>query len=477
MDKAYAAIDLKSFYASVECLDRGLDPLTTHLIVADNSRTDKTICLAVSPALKALGIPGRPRLFEVKEKIAEINRNLDSPITFITAPPQMAHYIDYSKRVFQVYLKYVSAEDIHTYSIDEVFMDLTPYLKHYNESPKALVERILTDLYFTTGLTATAGIGTNLYLSKIAMDIDAKHMEADRHGMRISVLDEYTYRHKLWDHQPITDFWRIGRGYQKRLSELGIFTMGDVALCSLGSPSDYLNEDLLYNTFGKNAELLIDHAWGWEPCTIKDIKSYRPSSSGVVSSQVLHTPYTYSKARLVAREMADMLSMDLFSKRLLTNQLMLTIGYDKDNLLDKNIKNSFKGEIVMDRYGRRIPKHAHGTLNLTNYSSSSEAIIEAISTLFDKHVDTSLLIRRITIAANNLYLEGTEPKEESYEQLDLFSSAPSKDQNNKLKERRRQSAILSIKKKYGKNAVLRGMNYEDGATAKDRNSQIGGHKA
>lgn len=476
-DKKYIAIDLKSFYASVECVERGLDPLTTNLVVADESRTEKTICLAVSPSLKAYGISGRARLFEVVEKAKRYS------LKYIAAPPRMSLYMDYSARIYKIYLKYVAPEDIHVYSVDEVFMDVTHYLKNYNMTAEELARVIIKDVLNTTGITATAGIGTNMYLCKIAMDIVAKHAEPDSDGVRMAYLDEDMYRKMLWGHRPITDFWRVGRGYAKKLAEKGIYTMGDVARCSIGKPHDYYNEELLYKMFGINAELLIDHAWGYEPCTIADVKAYKPENNSLSSGQVLQCPYTSDKARLIIHEMADMLSLDLLDKRLVTDQIVITVGYDIENLTNADIRSSYKGEVSVDMYGRRVPKHAHGTINLDRQTSSSKLIINAALELYDRIINSSLLIRRLNIVANHVVDENEVSADDGYEQLDLFTDYEAlenkkREENEMLKrERRMQEAVLSIKKKYGKNAVLKGMNFEEGATAISRNSQIGGHKA
>lgn len=476
-NRIYIAIDLKSFYASVECVERGLDPLTTNLVVADESRTEKTICLAVSPSLKAYGIPGRARLFEVVQKARKYK------LSYVAAPPRMSLYMDYSSRIYKIYLKYIAPEDIYVYSVDEVFMDITHYLKTYGMTPEELANTIIKDVYETTGITATAGIGTNMYLCKIAMDIVAKHAEPDANGARIAYLDEKLYRKMLWGHKPITDFWRVGRGYAKKLAEKGIYTMGDVARCSVGKPEDYYNEELLYKLFGINAELLIDHAWGYEPCTIADVKAYRPENNSLSQGQVLQCPYTSDKARLIVHEMADMLSLDLVDKRLVTDQIVLTIGYDIENLTNPLISSKYKGDISIDVYGRKIPKHAHGTINLKRQTSSSNMIIDAALELYDRIINKSLLVRRINIVANHVINENDIKHEEQYEQLDLFTDYDEvllkrKEEDEKLlRERKMQEAVLSIKKKYGKNAVLKGMNFEEGATAISRNSQIGGHKA
>ena len=500
MERTYIAIDLKSFYASVECRERGLDPLDTNLVVADESRTDKTICLAVTPSLKSYGIGGRCRLFEVKQRVREANagRRHDAPghrlegkshffselqanpslaVDFLIAPPRMAYYMEYSTRIYQVYMKYVAPEDIIVYSIDEVFMDVTRYLKTYGLTPHDLAMKIILDVLKTTGITATAGIGTNLYLCKVAMDIVAKHIPADENGVRIAELDERSYRRELWSHTPLTDFWRVGRGYAKKLEEHGVFTMGDVARRSL------TDEELFFKLFGKNAELLIDHAWGCEPCTIEAVKAYKPSTNSLGSGQVLHEPYTAEKARIVLREMADALSMELFAKKLVTDQLVVTIGYDVENIKDAKRRASYKGEIVRDGYGRLKPKHSHGTINLARYTSSTRLIMDAAAGLYDRVVDRNLLIRRLNITACRVIPESEAPKEDAPEQMDMFTDYAALDaererENAALeRERRKQAALLKIKRKYGKNAVLRGMNYEDGATMRDRNGQIGGHKA
>ena len=500
MERTYIAIDLKSFYASVECRERGLDSLDTNLVVADESRTDKTICLAVTPSLKSYGIGGRCRLFEVKQRVREANagRRHDAPghrlegkshffselqanpslaMDFLIAPPRMAYYMEYSTRIYQVYMKYVAPEDIIVYSIDEVFMDVTRYLKTYGLTPHDLAMKIILDVLKTTGITATAGIGTNLYLCKVAMDIVAKHIPADENGVRIAELDERSYRRELWSHTPLTDFWRVGRGYAKKLEEHGMFTMGDVARRSL------TDEKLFFKLFGKNAELLIDHAWGCEPCTIEAVKAYKPSTNSLGSGQVLHEPYTAEKARIVLREMADALSMELFAKKLVTDQLVVTIGYDVENIKDAKRRASYKGEIVRDGYGRLKPKHSHGTINLARYTSSTRLIMDAAAGLYDRVVDRNLLIRQLNITACRVIPEAEAPKEDAPEQMDMFTDYAALDaererENAALeRERRKQAALLKIKRKYGKNAVLRGMNYEDGATMRDRNGQIGGHKA
>ena len=504
--RAYIAIDLKSFYASVECVERGLDPLTTNLVVANPSRTEKTICLAVSPSLKAYGIPGRARLFEVIQKVREANnarrRNIpdhhftgtsdDSmklgteptlQLDYIIAPPRMALYMEYSTRIYDIYLKYIAPEDIHIYSVDEVFMDVTSYLNVYHMTARELAMMMIRDVLKTTGITATAGIGTNLYLCKIAMDIVAKHIEPDEDGVRIAELDEMAYRRKLWSHKPITDFWRVGQGYAKKLAEYGLYTMGDVARCSVGKTNELYNEDLLYKLFGINAELLIDHAWGYEPCTMDQIKAYKPETNSICTGQVLHCPYDFDKTRLVVKEMTDLMSLDLVDKGLVTDQIVLTIGYDIDNLTDLARKKRYKGAVTTDRYGRKVPKHAHGTINLKRQTSSTQILMDAVMELYDRIVDKDLLIRRINITANKLVDEHTVTNDDAYEQLDFFTDYEAvkkqreKEEANLERERHMQEAMLNIKKKYGKNAILKGMNLQEGATAKDRNAQIGGHKA
>lgn len=505
-NRSYIAIDLKSFYASVECIERSLNPLTTNLVVADESRTEKTICLAVSPALKSHGIPGRPRLFEVIQKVNAVNaqRKQKAPnrefagkscddtvirsspayaVDYIVAKPRMAKYMEVSTRIYTVYLKYIAPEDIHIYSIDEVFIDATDYLNTYQMTARELAMTMIRDVLKTTGITATAGIGTNLYLCKVAMDIVAKHIEADENGVRIAELDEMSYRRELWAHRPLTDFWRVGKGYAKKLEAAGLYTMGDIARCSLGGSKDYYNEDMLYKMFGINAELLIDHAWGWEPCRISDIKTYKPSSNSLGSGQVLQEPYTFEKARIVVREMIDALSLDLVDKGLVTDQLVLTVGYDIENLTDPARRKEYHGETTQDRYGRSIPKHAHGTENLDRRTSSSSMLIEAMTRLYDRIVDPKLLIRRITISANRVVDEKVASEKQEYQQLDLFTDYEAlqkrreREQAELERERRMQDAMLTIKKKYGKNAILKGMNLQEGATAKERNEQIGGHKA
>ena len=495
-ERTYLAIDLKSFYASVECVERGLDPLTTNLVVADLSRTEKTICLAVTPSLKAWGISGRARLFEVVQRVKEVNaRRLRSApgrrfsgasssdtelkadpslaVDYIVASPRMAHYMEWSTRVYNVYLKYIAPEDIHNYSIDEVLMDVTNYLQTYGVNARELARKIILDVLETTGITATAGIGTNLYLCKVAMDIVAKHIHPDVNGVRIAKLDERTYRRLLWEHRPLTDFWRVGGGCTRKLEAHGIYTMGDIARCSL------TDEDLLYRLFGVNAELLIDHAWGWEPCTMADIKAYKPESKSVGSGQVLQCPYSYDKARLVVREMADQLALDLVDKELVTDQLVLTVGYDIENLKGR----TYQGEVTKDRYGRSIPKHAHGTANLEEYTASTRRIVTAALELFDRIIDRKLLVRRLYLTAARVAEETSAPDKKAFEQIDLFTDYVAKreletqESADLEREKKLQRTVLDIKKKFGKNAILKGMNLEEGATAKSRNEQIGGHKA
>ena len=498
----YMAIDLKSFYASVECISRKLDPLTTNLVVADVGKTQKTICLAVTPSLKKFGISGRARLFEVIQKVNEINRQrkrkapghiftgesydetelLQHPeyaMTYIAAPPRMAHYLEISTEIYNIYLKYISPKDIHVYSIDEVFLDVTGYLKAYQMSPRELAKRMILDILNTTGITATAGIGTNLYLCKVAMDIVAKRIRPDADGVRIAQLDEIRYRKLLWKHQPLTDFWRIGKGISKKLAQIGLYTMGDIAKCSLGKPEDIYNEERLYQLFGINAQLLIDHAWGYEPCTMEDIKAYQPQHTSISTGQVLHCPYDYEKTRLVIKEMLDLLALALVDKQQVTDQIILSVGYDIENL----DKQSYTGEVTTDRYGRKIPKHAHGTANLKRHTASCRLMSEAVMELFDRIVNPQLTVRRIHISANHILDEQQIPAMEMREQMDLFTDYEALTQqelqeNKQLeKEKRLQQATLQIKKKYGKNAVLKGMNLEEGANTIQRNKTIGGHKA
>ena len=504
--KTYIAIDLKSFYASVECRERSRDPLTTNLVVADPSRTEKTICLAVSPSLKKYGLSGRARLFEVIQKVnaannirklkapnhvfsgssddsTELQKNPSLKIDYIIAPPRMARYMEYSTKIYNIYLKYIAPEDIHIYSIDEVFIDVTHYLSTYNMTARELAMTMIQDILDTTGITATAGIGTNMYLCKIAMDIVAKHIEPDKNGVRIAELDEMSYRRLLWNHKPLTDFWRVGRGYSKKLEKIGLYTMGDIARCSIGKPTDYYNEELLYKLFGINAELLIDHAWGYEPCTMEDVKTYKPETNSISSGQVLHCPYEFDKARLVVKEMTDLMVLDLVDKGLVTNQIVLTIGYDIENITDKNRSQSYKGTVTTNYYGKKVPKPAHGTTNLPKQTSSTTLIINAVMELYDKIVNKKLLIRRINIVANKLVDEHSVKNANKYEQLDLFTDYEilkkqrEKENAESEREKRMQNTILDIKKKFGKNAILKGMNLQEGATAKDRNNQIGGHKA
>ena len=497
--RTYIAIDLKSFYASAECVDRGLDPLVANLVVADTSRTDKTICLAVSPSLKEYGIPGRARLFEVVQRVRQINaerkrragireftgksidanelrQHPDWELDYIAATPRMAHYIEVSTQVYNTYLQYVAPEDIHVYSIDEVFMDVTSYMRIYKMTARQLAAKIIHDVLGRTGITATAGIGTNMYLCKIAMDIVAKHIPADKDGVRIAELDELSYRQQLWNHRPLTSFWRVGQGTAAKLAAIGINTMGQIARLSLQ------HEELLYRMFGVNAELLIDHAWGWEPCTMDYIKSYRPASNSISSGQVLQSPYTFKKARIVVEEMADALSLQLVERRIVTNKMTLTIGYDRESLANPDVKAQYRGEIRIDHYGRQVPKYAHGTATPTEPTSSSKMIIDAILDLYDRIVNPLLLVRRITIAAN-VILENLATPKPSAVQLDLFTDYQLMEQQRQQhqealdKERRMQEARLEIKQRFGNNAILKGLNFGDGATAIQRNQQIGGHKA
>lgn len=495
-NRLYMCIDLKSFYASVECVDLNLDPMVTNLVVADKSRSEKTICLAVTPSLKAYGISGRPRLFEVLQKVSDINykRRMNAPFkkftnksfnivelnnnpslsfTFIAAPPRMAHYVKYSAKIYEIYLKYIAPEDIHIYSIDEVFIDITSYLPVYNITPYNLAKLIITDIYKTTGITATAGIGTNLYLAKVAMDIEAKFVKADSEGVRIAYLDETLYKHKLWSHSPITDFWRVGKGYAERLASYGLYTMGDIARCSLGDSNNYHNQELLYKLFGVNAELLIDHAWGVEPCTMEHIKKYKPESKSIGSSQMLHNPYSNKDALMVLKEMADNLCLELVDKALLTNQIVLTVGYDIENM--KNSSILYNGEVKIDSFGRAKPKNSHGTINLKDYTSSTVEIVAAAAKLFQDITHKNLLIRKVSISFNNVLPEGRAVIK-SMSILDFLEE----DNNKKIqetKEKDMQHAVLNIKRRFGKNAILKGINLMDNATGIDRNNQIGGHKA
>lgn len=495
---SYIAIDLKSFFASVECVSRGLNPLKTNLVVADLSRTEKTICLAVTPSLKSYGISGRSRLFEVVQKVREVNairrarapgrgflgkswddteleKNPGLELDYIVATPRMALYMQYSTLIYQIYLRYIAPEDIHVYSIDEVMIDATPYLETYHMTARELAKTMIRDVLKETGITATAGIGTNLYLCKVAMDIIAKHVSADKDGVRIGELDEMSYREKLWDHQPLTDFWRVGRGYARKLNKVGLYTMGDIARCSLGGQADFYNEDLLYKMFGVNAELLVDHAWGWEPCTMAAIKAYKPEANSVGSGQVLQEPYSFQKARVVVREMADSLALDLAGKELTTDQLVLDVGYDIENIGN----GSCGSGITTDHYGRKVPKPAHGTQNLPKRSSSTRLLTEAALILFDRIADPTLLIRRLTLSASHVLSYDADVPADNYEQLDLFASNEKKagDATREEKEKKIQDTILGIRSKYGKNALLKGFNFEEGATAMNRNKQIGGHKA
>ncbi len=495
----YCCIDLKSFYASVECRERGLDPLRTNLVVADKNRTEKTVCLAVSPPLKAYGISGRARLFEVVQKVKEINyqrkfktrkhefiglsyddvelkKNPNLELDYIIAPPRMNKYVEYSTLIYNIYLKYVAPEDIYPYSIDEVFMDITKYLKTLKMTPREMLTTIIHDVFNTTGITATGGIGTNMYLAKIAMDIEAKHVEADKNGVRIAELDEMTYRKLLWNHVPLTDFWRVGRGYAKKLEANNMFTMGDVARCSIE------NEDMLYDLFGINAELLIDHSWGYEPCTIEDVKRFRPATNSLSSGQVLHQPYNYEQTKLIVKEMTDLLVLELVEKRLVTSQLVLTIGYDVDNLIKPELKRLYRGEVTTDHYGRKVPKPAHGTINLKCKTSSTKVIIEAINELYERIINKNLLVRRINVVANNVVNEEKAKDEYQNEQISLFVDYKKLEQERadeslkRKKENNLQHTIIEIKRRYGKNSILKGMNLEKDGTTIERNGQIGGHR-
>lgn len=500
--RTYIAIDLKSFYASVECVERRLNPLTTNLVVADKSRTEKTICLAVSPSLKSFGIGGRARLFEVVQKIKEVNRkrqqnapkhcltgksynfteltqNTNLAVDYVIAPPQMAKYMSISNQIYDIYLKYVAPEDIHNYSVDEVFIDATDYLKLYKLSAHDFAIKLIREVLQNTGITATAGIGTNMYLAKVAMDIVAKHIPADKDGVRIAELNEQTYKEQLWAHTPITDFWRVGRGYANKLESIGLYTMGDIARCSLGKDDDYYNEELLYKLFGINAELLIDHAWGTEPCTMKEIKSYKSEGHSLGSGQVLDRPYNYEEGLLIVKEMTDLLVLDLVDKMLLTDQLVLTVEYDTANLTERN----YSGLTATDRYGRKMPKPAHGSINLDEFTSSTKIIMTAITKLYQKVIDKNLLIRKIYITAGRVKGINQVSETKAIEQLDLFTDYKALEEQKKQeqetlkKEHNIQETILDIKKKFGKNAILKGMNLRKGAKAIERNKQIGGHKA
>lgn len=497
--RQYIAIDLKSFFASVECVERALDPLDTNLVVADSSRTSKTICLAVSPSLKAHNIGGRARLFEVEQRVAEVNymRRYQSPrrrfagksylaselnqhpdweLDFIIAPPRMAKYIQYSSRIYEIYLRYVAPEDIHVYSIDEVFIDITAYLNMYRKTPHEIAQMLIHEVLKETGITATAGIGTNLYLAKVAMDIVAKHIPADEHGVRIAELTERSYREQLWDHRPITAFWRVGKGISNKLEKYGIHTMGQLARCSV------VNEDLLYRLFGVNAELLIDHAWGYEPCTIEAIQVYRPSTNSFSHGQVLTEPYTWTKARTVIKEMAEAAALDLVSKHMVTNQVVLMVGYDTTSL-QYLLREDMDVDVVMDYYGRAVPRPAHGSCNLGRYTASTRRITEAVLQLWDSLVRHEYSIRRLNLSVNRVIREDQIPKQQGPIQLDLFTDYEAELQKEKEeaqiddRERRMQQAVLDIKRRFGKNSILRGLNFEEGATARERNKQIGGHKA
>ena len=490
----YIAIDLKSFYASVECNERGLDPLTTNLVVADNSRTDKTVCLAVTPSLKQYGISGRARLFEVIQKVREVNahrklkapnykftgssyddnalkKNPDLELTYIVAPPRMKYYMEYSTKIYNIYLKWFSADDIYVYSIDEVFIDVTHYLKTYNMRASELITKVIQDVYENTGITATGGMGTNLYLAKVAMDIVAKHTRPNERGVRIAGLDEMHYRRLLWTHTPITDFWRVGKGYATRLAKHGIYTMGDIARTSVQ------NEDLLYKLFGINAELLIDHAWGYEPCTIESIKAYRPETNSISSGQVLHCPYNYENTKLIVKEMTELLTLDLVSKNLVTNQIVITIGYDVENISSKNIR--YNGEVTTDMYGRKVPKHAHGTINMDHLTSSTKIILEATMKLYEKIINKDLLVRRVNITANNVISTIVAEEKSTFEQIDLFTDYDKKEKEQEAEKRERdlQKVMINIKSKYGKNAIIKGMNLQEAGTTIERNNQVGGHRA
>ncbi len=506
--KSYIAIDLKSFYASVECQDLDRNPLTTNLVVADRSRTEKTICLAVSPSLKKYGIPGRARLFEVTQRVKEINamrltrapghvftgesddaleleKNPSLKLSFIAAVPRMARYMEISTNIYKTYLNYIAPEDIHVYSIDEVFMDVTKYLKIYDKTPRELAMTMINDVMKKTGITATAGIGTNMYLAKVAMDIVAKHVDADENGVRMAELDEISYRKLLWDHEPLTDFWRVGRGYAKKLHGVGITTMGDIARCSLGNERDFYNEDLLYKMFGINAELLIDHAWGYEPCTMEMVKAYKPDNNSVSQGQVLHCPYTFDKARIIVKEMAEALAMSLMEDGNVTDQIAVGVGYDIESLKDPEVQKKYKGEITKDYYGRFVPAHAHGSENLEDFTCLSRHIIDAALRIYDSQVDKLLLVRRINIVACRVISEeeAVKYKDNSFEQMSLFVDYEKEEKEKKekeaknTKERALQEAALKIQQKFGKTAIVRGTSYEEGATGLDRARQIGGHKA
>lgn len=502
-NRIYLCIDLKSFYASVECVERGLDPLTTNLVVADSSRTEKTICLAVTPSLKAAcGVSGRARLFEVVQAVkrvnnkrrykapnhtftgksynaVELNTNPALELDYIIAPPRMAHYMEHSTKIYEIYLNYVSADDILVYSIDEVFMDITGYLNMGKITPHDFSMMIIHDVLKQTGITATAGVGTNMYLAKIAMDITAKKMQPDKDGVRIASLDEMTYRRELWEHKPLTDFWRVGKGYAKKLEENRMYTMGDIARASTTS----YGRERLKKLFGINSKMLVDHAWGYEPCTIEEAKDYVPEEKSISTGQVLQCPYDFNKARTIVWEMLELLSLDLVEKRLVTNQLTLTIGYDIENLTNPEISRYYKGETKTDMYGRKIPKHAHGTANLDRQTSSTRLISDAVLKLYDEIVDRKLLVRRVTIAACNLVPENSIECKQAYEQIDLFTDYEAlaekheREEKELQKERKIQEAMIDIKQRYGKNAIIKGTNLQEGATSIERNQQIGGHKA
>ncbi len=526
MKRTYIAIDLKSFYASVECIQRHMDPLNTNLIVADSSRTEKTICLAVSPSLKAYGISGRARLFEVIQRVKEINiqrldyaikkkliakdeqgqykfrlssfkdselkQNPSLKLTYITAPPQMRLYEEYSTRIFSIYLKYIASEDIHVYSIDEVFIDITRYMSVYNMTAHDLATTMIREVLYSTGITATAGIGTNMYLAKIAMDIVAKHVPADKDGVRIAEINEQKYRELLWCHRPLTDFWRIGRGYSSKLESMGLYTMGDIARASLSDKK----EEQLYKVFGINAELLIDHAWGFEPVSIEYIKKYRPNTNSLSSGQVLKEPYSYEKGELIIREMTELLVQDLVRKKLVTKQLVMTIGYDRTSITvyipGKSMKDTvyivtgtkkfYSGTVISDPYGRPQPKHSRGTGNIDNYTNSARKIMDVVIKLYKRITDPDLLIRRLNIAACELIPENMIPEDEP-EQLDLFTNYAELEKERQAekekdeKERKLLRATIRLKDRFGKNAVLKGMNFVEGGTTIERNGQIGGHKA
>lgn len=495
-DNIYIAIDLKSFYASVECQERGLNPLTTNLVVADSNRTEKTICLAVSPSLKQYGIPGRARLYEVIQKVKEINEqrkfnapghkftctsyddialknNRDLELSYIIAPPRMSYYMQYSTRIVDIYLKWFSIEDIYVYSIDEVFIDVTHYLQTYNCTPRELVTRVIQDILKETGITATAGIGTNMYLAKVAMDIVAKHTKADKFGVRIAGLDEKAYRKYLWNHKPLTDFWRVGKGISQKLEKNGMFTMGDVARQSI------IDDEKLFKLFGINAELLIDHSWGYEPCTIDSVKSYKPVTNSLSSGQVLKEPYNYEQTRLIVKEMAELLSLDLVKKNLITSKLVLEIGYDVCNLSKSNLSHFYDGEIKLDRYGRQVPKHAHGTINIDHKTSSTKIITDKFIKLYDEIINKDLFVRRVTLSASDVVNEDDYKNVLTYEQMNMFIDYEqlAKQRQKERKEKSLQKAVLNIKEKYGKNSILKGMNFEESGTTIERNGQIGGHKS